>query len=66
MATYNLRRFAHADGFKFIFIAREHLLALLMPHQPYFDGRGLTLPPPSPLSPYRCAGSTPSHHHPRN
>jgi len=45
MATYNLRRFAHADGLKAI--AREHLLALLNPHKPYFDGRGLTLPPPS-------------------
>ncbi|SOB57584.1 conserved protein of unknown function [Pseudodesulfovibrio profundus] len=45
MATYNLRRFAHADGLKAI--AREHLLALLKPHKPYFDGRGLTLPPPS-------------------
>jgi len=37
MATYNLRRFAHADGLKAI--AREHLLALLKPHKPYFDGR---------------------------
>ena len=45
MATYNLRRFAHADGLKAI--AREHLLALLKPHKSYFDGRGLTLPPPS-------------------
>jgi hypothetical protein len=45
MATYNLRRFAHADGLKAI--AHEHLLALLNPHKPYFDGRGLTLPPPS-------------------
>jgi len=45
MATYNLGRFAHADGLKAI--AREHLLALLNPHKPYFDGRGLTLPPPS-------------------
>jgi len=45
MATYNLRRFAHADGLKAI--AREHLLALLKPHKSYFDDRGLTLPPPS-------------------
>ena len=45
MATYNLRRFAYADGLKAI--AREHLLALLKPHKPHFDGRGLTLPPPS-------------------
>jgi len=44
MATYNLRRFAHADGFKAI--AREHFLALLNPHKAYFDGRNLTLPPP--------------------
>ena len=45
MATYNLRRFAHADGLKAI--AREHLLALLEPYKSYFDGRGLTLPAPS-------------------
>jgi hypothetical protein len=45
MATYNLRRFAHADGLKAI--ARKHLLALLKPHKSYFDSRGLTLPPPS-------------------
>lgn len=45
MATYNLRRFAHAEGLKAI--AREHLLALLKPHKSYFDSRGLTLPPPS-------------------
>jgi hypothetical protein len=45
VATYNLRRFAHADGLKAI--AREQLLALVDPHKPYFDGRGLTLPPPS-------------------
>ena len=31
MATYNLRRFAHADGLKAI--AREHLLALLDPQK---------------------------------
>ena len=48
MATYNLRRFSHAEGLKAI--AREHLLALLNPHKPYFDGRGLTLPPPSAWS----------------
>ena len=45
MATYNLRRFAHADGLKAI--ARGNLLALLNPYETYFDGRGLTLPPPS-------------------
>ena len=45
MATYHLRRFADADGLKAI--AREHLLALLQPYKTYFDGRGLTLPPPS-------------------
>jgi hypothetical protein len=45
MATYNLRRFAHADGLKAI--AREHLLAILKPHKSYFDSRGLTLPSPS-------------------
>jgi len=43
MATYNLRRFSHAEGLKAI--ARDHLLALLNPHKLYFDGRGLTLPP---------------------
>ena len=48
MATYNLRRFAHADGLKAI--AREHLLALLNPHKPYFDGRGLTLPPTASIT----------------
>jgi len=37
MATYNLRRFAHADGLKAI--ARKHLLALLKPHKSYFDSR---------------------------
>lgn len=45
MATYNLRRFAHAEDLKAI--GREHLLALLKPHRSYFDSRGLTLPPPS-------------------
>ena len=45
MATYNLRRFAHAEGLKAI--GREHLLALLKPHKSYFDSRGFTLPPPS-------------------
>ena len=43
MATYNLRRFSHAEGLKAI--ACDHLLALLNPHKLYFDGRGLTLPP---------------------
>jgi len=42
MATYTLRRFAHAAGLKAI--SRDHLLALLHPHKLYFDGRGLTLP----------------------
>ena len=42
MATYNLRRFSHAGGLKTI--ARKHLLGLLKPYMPYFDGRGLTLP----------------------
>ncbi len=42
MATYDLRRFAHADSLKAIGI--EHLLALLNPHKPYFEGRGLVLP----------------------
>jgi len=45
MATYNLRRFAHAEGLKAI--GREHLLALLKPHKSYLDSRGFTLPPPS-------------------
>ena len=45
MATFNLRRFAHPDGLKAI--APQHLLAFLEPHQAYFDGRGLKLPPPS-------------------
>lgn len=45
MATFNLRRFAHADGLKAI--ARKHLLALLNPHKAYFDGRGVALPPVS-------------------
>lgn len=43
MATYNLRRFAHAEGLKAI--GREHLLALLKPHKSYLDSRGFTLPP---------------------
>ena len=43
MATYNLRRFAHAEGLKAI--GREHLLALLKPHKSYLDRRGFTLPP---------------------
>ncbi len=45
MATYDLKRFAHVDGLKAI--AVKHLLALLEPHKSYFDGRSLTLPPPS-------------------
>jgi hypothetical protein len=49
MATYNLRRFAHPDGLKAI--AREHLLALLLPHKLYFHERGLTLPSPSAPGP---------------
>jgi len=42
MATYDLRRFAHADSLKAIGV--QHLLALLNPYKPYFDGRGLMLP----------------------
>lgn len=45
MATYNLRRFSHAEGLKVIGI--EHLLALLNPHKAYFEGRGLRFPLPS-------------------
>ncbi len=45
MPTYNLRRFAHAEGLKAI--APEYLVALLSPHRSFFDGRDLTLPPHS-------------------
>lgn len=44
MATYNLRRFSHPDGLKAI--AEEHLIALLQPHAAFFNGRGVSLPPP--------------------
>ena len=45
MATYNLRRFAHPDGLKAI--TPDHLLALLKPHESYFESRGFTLWSPS-------------------
>ena len=45
MATYSLRRFAHPDGLKAI--TPEHLLALLKPHESYFESRGLMLWSPS-------------------
>jgi hypothetical protein len=45
MATYNLRRFAHPDGLKAI--TPEHLLALLKPHEAYFESRDLMLWSPS-------------------
>jgi len=41
MATYNLRRFAHPEGLKAI--TPKHLLALLKPHESYFDSRGIVL-----------------------
>ncbi len=44
MATYNLRRFSHPDGLKAI--AEEPLIALLQPHAAFFNGRGVSLPPP--------------------
>lgn len=43
MATYNLRRFSHPGGLKAI--KKEHLLAILMPHQGFLSARGVTLPP---------------------
>ena len=48
MATYDLRRFAHADSLKAIGV--EHLLTLLNPYKPYFEARGLMLPSsPNPV-----------------
>jgi len=44
VATYNLRRFSHPDGL--MAIAEEHLIALLQPHAAFFNGRGVSLPPP--------------------
>ena len=44
MATYNLRRFSHADALKTI--GHTHLLALLSPHRGYLSARGVGLPGP--------------------
>jgi len=43
MATFNLRRFSDPDGLKRI--RPEHLLALLRPHEAFFNGRKVELPP---------------------
>lgn len=43
MAMFNLRRFSNPDVLKTI--DREHLLALLAPHEEYLSRRGVLLPP---------------------
>ncbi|MFQ5483205.1 MAG: hypothetical protein ACE5ER_10655 [Nitrospinaceae bacterium] len=48
MATFNLRRIARPDELKTI--GHDHLLALLTPHQEFFAGRGVMLPPPGSIN----------------
>lgn len=43
MSTFNLRRFSSPEGLKAI--KKSHLLALFSPHAPFFEGRGVALPP---------------------
>ena len=44
MGTFNLRRIARPAELKTI--GHDHLVALLTPHQAFFAGRGVALPPP--------------------